>query len=123
VTRPAFALAALLVAGCAAQHTETVPYNLTPTDQTFILAVHSNTRLFFGLDDPNIALFGQGVCEVLRRGGVLTQAAVRLPGAPTDARGKLAVRTVAGQDALYFAKLAAQDYCPTLPTTKPRPKA
>lgn len=113
MTRPTLFLAALLLAGCGTGGGGTVPYKLTTTDTRFVLAVRTNTQVFFGLDDADLALAGHDVCRVLRAGGVVTQAAAMLPG-PTTVRAKV--------DRAYFAGLAAQDYCPTLPTAKPEPR-
>jgi Protein of unknown function (DUF732) len=121
VAIPAFracaVLALTLLAGCGiyqpqAQSSKDLAYHLTTTDIAFVNAIRANTQVFYAMDDANMALYGHDVCNVLRAGGALTQAAAMLPVATT-------VRAKA--DAAYFVKAAAQDYCPTLPTSKPTP--
>jgi hypothetical protein len=115
--RACLVVACLLLAGCGihypqSQSAENEAYHISATDITFVNAIRANTQVFYAMEDANIALYGHDVCNVLRAGGALVQAAAMLPVAAT-VRGKA--------DAAYFVKVAAQDYCPNLPTSKPTP--
>jgi hypothetical protein len=114
VKPPAALLAALLLAGCGSHAPSTVAYQETTTDILFVNAVRANTHTFWEMGDADMALRGRGVCDVLALGGTVRDAAKQLPAGVTK-RGEL--------DAVYFAGLAAHDYCPQYPTTKPRPYA
>jgi hypothetical protein len=114
VRRGVLLLAVLVLAGCGNHQPATVPVALTTRDTLFVNAVRANTHTFWYMADAELALRGRGVCDVLALGGTVRDAAKQLPAGVTK-RGEL--------DAVYFAGLAAHDYCPQYPTTKPRPYA
>jgi hypothetical protein len=114
VRRGALLAALLVLAGCGNHQPATVPVALTTRDTLFVNAVRANTHTFWYMADAELALRGRGVCDVLALGGTVRDAAKQMPAGVTK-RGEL--------DAVYFAGLAAHDYCPQYPTTKPRPYA